>query len=417
MKRIVIKFGGTSLQDTRRIQKAAEIVMSHKASGIEVIVVVSAMGHTTDHLLALSRDLSIAPDSRETDALISTGEQVSAALMAIALRSLGGTARSFTGQSAGITTDNHFGNAKIKMIRKEAIESTLRENVIPVVAGFQGVTDHNEITTLGRGGSDTTAIALATVLHADCCDIYSDVRGIYSADPNVLERAYLLDAISYSEMLELAKNGAQVLNDRSVQIAMEHHVKVRVRSTFLPDDTGTLMTNHASQINAFTSIATTTQKSCFKVKLSAAHCKHLQDKRALRHERTEWKRILLSMLFKAGVSVEPGSSLKNCPNEFSFSVGHSDSQKALATLRAAMPSMTQDEIAVEESLAKISVVGGRLDSAFEVDAILSLTKANIPISIVTRAKNRLSVFVPHEYKHKALEILHANCCSLIKVAA
>ncbi|MDR3614658.1 MAG: aspartate kinase [Candidatus Obscuribacterales bacterium] len=417
MKRLVIKFGGTSLMDTRRIQKAAEIVMSNKASGVDVIVVVSAMGHTTDNLLELSKDLTASPDLREIDALISTGEQVSASLMAIALRSLGGAARSFTGQSAGITTDNHFGNAKIKTIRKEALEVALREQVIPVVAGFQGITDQNEVTTLGRGGSDTTAIALATVLHADCCDIYSDVRGIYSADPNILDRAYMLDAISYAEMLELAKNGAQVLNDRSVQIAMEHQVKVRVRSTFLPNDTGTLVTNHASQINAFTSIATVTKKNCIKVQLSAANCKRLQDKRALRHERTEWKRILLRLLFNAGISVEPGSSLKNCPNEFSFSLGQNDTQKAIAVLKQAMPSMTNDLIVVEEDLAKVSVVGGRLDSAFEVDAILGLTKAGVPISIVTRAKNRLSIFVPEEYKHQALGILHANCCVLAKVAA
>jgi aspartate kinase len=417
MKRLVIKFGGTSLMDTRRIQKAAEIVMSNKASGVDVIVVVSAMGHTTDHLLELSHDLTASPDLREIDALISTGEQVSASLMAIALRSLGGAARSFTGQSAGITTDNHFGNAKIKTIRKEALETALREQVIPVVAGFQGITDHNEVTTLGRGGSDTTAIALATVLHADCCDIYSDVRGIYSADPNILDRAYMLDAISYAEMLELAKNGAQVLNDRSVQIAMEHQVKVRVRSTFLPNDTGTLVTNHASQINAFTSIATSTKKNCIKVQLSAANCKHLQNKRALRHERTEWKRILLRLLFDAGISVEPGSSLKNCPNEFSFSLAQNDTQKAISVLKQAMPSMTNELIVVEEDLAKISVVGGRLDSAFEVEAILGLTKAGVPISIVTRAKNRLSIFVPEQYKHQALGILHANCCVLAKVAA
>jgi aspartate kinase len=417
VKRLVIKFGGTSLMDTRRIQKAAEIVMSNKASGVDVIVVVSAMGHTTDHLLELAKDLTASADLREIDTLISTGEQISASLMAIALRSLGGVARSFTGQSAGITTDNNFGNAKIKTIRKELLESTLKEQIIPVVAGFQGITENNEVTTLGRGGSDTTAIALATVLQADCCDIYSDVRGVYSADPNVLDRAYMLDAVSYAEMLELAKNGAQVLNERSVQIAMDHNVKVRVRSTFSPSDTGTLVTNHALQINAFTSIATTTKKNCIKVQLSAANCKHLRNKRALRHERTEWKRILLGMLFNAGVSVEPGSSLKNCPHEFSFSLAQTDSQKAIVVLKQAMPSITNELIVVEESLAKISVVGGRLDSAFEVESILGLTKAGVPISIVTRAKNRLSIFIPEEYKHQALEILHANCCSLTKVAA
>lgn len=241
MARLVLKFGGTSVADTDLMRKAAAIAVRAAKQGNEVAVVVSAMGHTTDHLIDLATGVSGRSNLREMDALLSTGEQASCALMSMAIQSLGKAARSFTGMQAGIITEDRFGAAEILNINSGALEASFARKEIPVIAGFQGVTAANEITTLGRGGSDTTAVALAHALKADRCDIYTDVGGVYTADPRTFPEARRYPFVSYDEMIELARAGAQVLNLRSVELAKEKQVIVRVRSTFEPEDEGTLV--------------------------------------------------------------------------------------------------------------------------------------------------------------------------------
>ncbi len=233
---VVMKFGGSSVADTERIAAVAHRLAAARARGLRVVGVLSAMGDSTDELLALARDVSPRPQERELDMLVSVGERVSCALAAMALIDLGHDAVSLTGSQAGIVTDTSHGKAKIVEVRARRIHDALDRGAIVLVAGFQGVSTDAEITTLGRGGSDTTAVALASALGADACEIYTDVDGVYSADPRVVGDARKLDAVSYDEMLELSASGARVLQLRSVEFARSHGVALHVRSSFSDDD-------------------------------------------------------------------------------------------------------------------------------------------------------------------------------------
>src|SRR5262252_146725 len=237
MALLVQKFGGSSVADAEKIMNVARRVAA-SAPGNQMVVVVSAMGKTTDGLLSLARQISTAPDRREMDMLLSTGEQVTIALLALALQSLGLKARSFTGPQIGMRTDHAHTQARITQIDADRVRRALDANEIAVVAGFQGLSDQDEITTLGRGGSDLTAVALAAALKADVCEIYTDVDGVYTADPNVVAHARKVDRISYEEMLELASLGAKVLQIRSVEFGMKFGVPIHVRSSF-NDNEGT----------------------------------------------------------------------------------------------------------------------------------------------------------------------------------
>lgn len=235
----VAKFGGTSVKSIARIQHVAEIVKNMPEK--KRVIVVSAMGDTTDHLLSLAKQCSEFPDQRELDVLMSTGEQVSIALLSLTLRAMGIKARSFTGAQIGLLTDDHHTAARILEIDREFLASALQENDVVIVAGFQGINTAGDITTLGRGGSDTSAVALAVACQAQLCDIYTDVNGICSADPNVVQDASALSQLTYIEALELARNGAQVIHPRAVELAQQYGVAIRVRNTFNPDDPGTLI--------------------------------------------------------------------------------------------------------------------------------------------------------------------------------
>ena len=242
MALIVQKYGGTSVSSPERIQAVAERVIRTRKAGDQVVVVLSAMSGETDRLLALAHRVSPNPDERELDLLLSTGERVTIALLAMALRERGYAARSFTGRQVGIVTDNVHTRARIERVAADRVRDALAEDVIPVVAGFQGINEKSDVTTLGRGGSDTTAVALAAALKADRCDIYTDVDGVYTTDPNIVPTASRLDKISYEEMLEMASLGAKVLQTRSVEFAMKYLVPVRVLSSFTDTPTGTLVT-------------------------------------------------------------------------------------------------------------------------------------------------------------------------------
>ena len=237
---IVQKFGGTSVKSVARIKNVANIV-ARAAAQSSVVVVVSAMGDTTDYLVKLARQVSASPNQREYDMLLATGEQISIALVAMALNDMGCKAVSLTGAQLGIITESVHTTARIVDIKTERIRGFLDEGYVVVAAGFQGVTEAGDITTLGRGGSDTTAVALAAALKADVCDIYTDVSGVYTADPNIVPTARLMREVAYEEMLEMARVGAQVLHPRAVELARKHRLPLRVRNTFDPDHTGTIL--------------------------------------------------------------------------------------------------------------------------------------------------------------------------------
>lgn len=237
---VVQKFGGSSLADTSRIRRAAERIATLRQQGHQVVAVVSAQGDTTDHLLDRISDVSASPPAREVDACLAAGEQMSAALMAMALRSMGVAAVSLTGWQAGIYSDDDHGNARVLGLRNDRIRRELEKGNVAVVAGFQAANASGDITTLGRGGSDTTAVALAAFLQADKCMIYTDVDGVYDKDPRLYPEAVRFDTISYGDMLTLARQGAQVLHDRCVELAQRYKVKVQVLSSFRPGP-GTLV--------------------------------------------------------------------------------------------------------------------------------------------------------------------------------
>ena len=238
--KIVMKFGGTSVADIEKIKHVANIIAKEKARGNKIAVVVSAMGKTTNALTALAHQLTDKPNLRELDALLSTGENMSVALVALALNSIGVPAQSYNAMQMGILTDEKFGDADIKNIIAP-VSYMMQSGPIPIITGFQGMTQHKDITTLGREGSDTSAVAIAGYAHADFCDIYTDVNGVYTADPNVVKNAKKLDFITYDDMLKMANSGAKVLHPRSISTAKKFGVPIRVRSTFMPDDIGTLV--------------------------------------------------------------------------------------------------------------------------------------------------------------------------------
>ena len=231
---IIQKFGGSSLADATRIRAAAKRVVHTAAEGHQVVVVVSAQGDTTDHMLSAAAAITAAPSKRELDAFLAAGEQMSAGLMAMALEAMGQRAVSLTGWQAGISTDDNHGDARVQGLTNERIRRALEAGKIVVVTGFQGINGAEDITTLGRGGSDTTAVALAAFLKADQCQIYTDVDGVYDRDPRIFSDAVRFDTIGYDDMLRLARNGAQVLHDRCVELAKEHNVIIQVLSSFRP---------------------------------------------------------------------------------------------------------------------------------------------------------------------------------------
>jgi aspartate kinase len=406
MKRLVIKFGGTSLMDAERIAHAAKLTAAVASEGYQLAVVVSAMGHSTDHLIKLANGLNSAPDARELDQLMATGEQMSAPLMALALQSLGLKAQSFTGEQAGIVTDRTYGSANIKTIRAGAVDKCLRNGVIPVIAGFQGISENGDITTLGRGGSDTTAIAMAAALHAERCDIYTDVNGVYTADPRLCPDSRRIEQIGYVEMHELALNGVQVLNARSVATAMHNHIQVRVRSTFEPSDKGSLVTRVDKPQPGISGIGCDLNKDCVIVGFAAPNRKHKTTLRALRYHRFLIKRSLMDLLRNTGIQAELVSTLKDSSHRFSLSVQRDQVESLRSILQTAGFTIYGRAVEGQEPLAKISIVSQQLQPAVDMDVILTLAKANIPVALISRKQHSFSVFLPESQKETAIRALH-----------
>ena len=379
---IVQKFGGTSVADAQKIHNVANAVIREKENGNNVIVVVSAMGHTTDHLIKLAKEVTPNPDSRELDMLLSTGEQVSIALLAMAIQSKGHKAISMNGQQVGIITENIHSKARIVDIKTEKLKKFLDDGNIIIVAGFQGVTEDGEITTLGRGGSDTSAVAIAAALNADRCDIYTDVEGVYATDPRIVPNVQKADVISYEEMLELARVGANVLHPRSVETAKQFNVPLRVRSSFKLDNMGTLIIG-VDNMEIYKPVAGVAADSS-QVRILLSNLPDIPGTAAK----------LFGSLAKNNISVDMiiQSLARNGENSIAFTVAEEDLNAAVETLKNQKDTILTGEISTDEDIAKVSIVGaGMVDRpGIAADMFRALAEKNINIKMIATSEIKIS---------------------------
>ena len=394
---IVQKFGGTSVADPQKIHNVAKAVIREKENGNDVVVVVSAMGHTTDHLIKLAKEVTNTPDSREMDMLLSTGEQVSIALLAMAIQSQGYKAVSMNGQQVGIVTECIHTKARIVDIKTEKLQKKLSEGNIIVVAGFQGVTPDGEITTLGRGGSDTSAVAIAAALKADRCDIYTDVEGVYATDPRIVPNIQRTDIISYEEMLELARVGANVLHPRSVETAKQFNVPLRVRSSFKLDNLGTLIIG-VENMEIYKPVAGVAADSS-QVRILLSNLPDIPGTAAK----------LFGALAKNNISVDMiiQSLANNGTNSIAFTVDEDDLDEAIATLKAEKDTVQAAEILIDKDIAKISIVGaGMVDRpGIAADMFRALAEKDINIKMISTSEIKISCLVEKQNANEAIKAL------------
>lgn len=399
-KVIVQKFGGTSVADTEKIKNVAKTVIREKNNGNDVVVVVSAMGHTTDHLVKMAHDINPNPSSREMDMLLSTGECVSIALLTMAIQAQGHKAVSFNASQIGILTENVHSKARIVDIKTEKLKKNLDEGNIIVVAGFQGVTEDGEITTLGRGGSDTSAVALAAALNAERCDIYTDVEGVYTTDPRVVPNASRLDIVSYEEMLELAHAGANVLHPRSVETAKQYSVPLRVRSSFKLDNMGTLIVGvEQMEINKpVTGVAADSSQ----VRIVVCEVPDTPGEAA----------TLFTCLAKENVSVDmiiqSYARKESKTNDIAFTVTKEDLPKTLEVLEVVKKKLNAGDIKIDEDISKVSIIGaGMIDRPGIASTMFqTLADAGINIKMISTSEIKISCLINKEDDTRAVKALH-----------
>jgi aspartate kinase len=397
MSLLVQKYGGTSVGSIERIKHVAAKVAAAKRAGKDVVVVVSAMAGETNRLIALAQEISKIPDEREKDVLIATGEQVTVALLSLALKEIGQPARSYLGHQVRIETDNAYGKASILSIDSTKIIDALKTGEVVVVAGFQGVDEDDNITTLGRGGSDTSAVALAAFLNAEACEIFTDVEGVFSTDPRICPKAKKLGKISYDEMIELASTGAKVLEIRSVEFAKKFAVPVHVRSAFSEAE-GTWLIEE--------------DESMSDVLVSGVACDKNEAKITL--QRVPDKPGLAAQVFGpiADAHIVVDMIIQNASEDgttdMTFTVPKADHQKALAIVEKALPAMHAKGIKVDPDIAKISVVGvgmrthaGVAAKMFEV-----LAREKINIQMISTSEIKISVVIAAEQSDQAVRALH-----------
>ena len=396
MALLVQKFGGSSVADAEKIMNVARRVAA-SAPGNQMIVVVSAMGKTTDGLLALSRQISSSPDLREMDMLLSTGEQVTIALVALALQSLGLKARSFTGPQVGLRTDHSHTQARITQIDGDRVRRALDAGEIAVVAGFQGLSDEDEITTLGRGGSDLTAVALAAALKADVCEIYTDVDGVYTADPNIVPDARKLVRVAYDEMLELASLGAKVLQTRSVEFAKKYGVTVHVRSTFRPDS-GTLVTKEEAGMEQAVVTGVTHDRS--QAKISILRVPDRPGIAARVFGAISARSIVVDMIVQ--------NISQDGYTDMSFTLPRGDHARAVAELSEVVREIGARGIVHDERVAKVSIVGVGMRSHAGVASRMftTLAKEGINIQMISTSEIAISCVIEDKYTELAVRALH-----------
>ena len=397
MALIVQKYGGTSVGNVERIHRVAERVERAQKDGHQVVVVLSAMSGETDRLLKLAHDVTSMPDERELDMLLSTGERVTIALLAMELRGRGVNARSFTGRQVGIHTDSAHTKARISRVTADRIKDALSAGVVPVVAGFQGINASSDVTTLGRGGSDLTAVALAAALKADRCIIYTDVDGVYTADPNIVPAARRLDKISYEEMLEMASLGAKVLQSRSVEFAAKYAVPVEVNSSF-KEGKGTLVTREDADMEGVMVSGVTGDRNQAKITIVG-----VPDRPGIA------ARVFGSV---ANANIVVDMIIQNVSQasmtDISFTVPKLDLRSAVDLVQRLSQEIGARSVAVTESIAKVSLIGVGMRSHSGVAAKMFevLSREGVNIMMISTSEIKISCVIEEKYLELAMRTLH-----------
>ena len=397
MALIVQKYGGTSVGSIEKIKKVAERVIEYCKKGDKLVVVLSAMAGQTDSLIRLSKEITDTPDTRELDVLMATGEQVSVSLFAIAVKSMGYDCRSLLGFQAAIHTDQIYGKARIREIETDRILRELDENKIIAVAGFQGIDERKNITTLGRGGSDTTAVALAAALKADLCEIFTDVEGVFSADPNICTHARKLERISYEEMLEFASLGAKVLDIRSVEFAKKFNVPLHVRSSFMRSE-GTMVVAESKEMEKVMISGVVSNKNEARITIAK-----VPDRPGIAFK-------IFDPVFKAGIVVDmivQNTSVEGF-TDLTFTVTKTDYQETIKLLKEIAREIGAETVLGDQNISKVSIVGlgmrnhaGVASKMFEV-----LSKENINISMISTSEIKISCIIEEKYTELATRTLY-----------
>ena len=397
MALIVQKYGGTSVGTIERIRRVADCVEKAHKDGHLVVVVLSAMSGETDRLLRLAHEVTSLPDDRELDMLLSTGERVTIALLAMELRGRGLHARSYTGRQVGIMTDSAHTKARITRVKADRIREALTKGTIPIVAGFQGINEESDVTTLGRGGSDLTAVALAAALKADRCIIYTDVDGVYTSDPNVVPAAGRIDKISYEEMLEMASLGAKVLQSRSVEFAAKFNVPVEVNSSF-KEGKGTLVTREDVGMEDVAVSGVTGDRNQAKVTIVG-----VPDKPGIAARifgSVAQANILVDMIIQ-NVS-------QAAMTDISFTIPRADLKKAVPLIQSVAKEIDAKSVSVTEAIAKVSLVGVGMRSHSGVAAKMFevLSREGINIMMISTSEIKISIVIEAKYTELAVRVLH-----------
>ena len=398
MSLIVQKFGGSSVANTERLQNVADIVTSTYKAGNKVVVVVSAQGDTTDEFIEKAAAINPNPSKREMDVLLSAGEQISMALLAMAIEKLGCPVVSLTGWQAGIETNRNYSDARIRRVTGERIRSELARGRIVIVAGFQGINKSEDITTLGRGGSDTTAVSIAATLRADLCQIYTDVDGVYTADPRMVEGARKLEEITYDEMLELATLGAQVLHNRSVEMAKKYNVDLEVVSSFTRNP-GTKV-KEVSTMEKMIVNGVARDNKCARVAVI-----NLPDEPGFAFK-------VFSILAKNKINVDIilQSVGRNGLKTISFTVAQDEAERAKEVLEANKDLLRFEAVSVNTKVAKVSIVGAGMQSNPGVAATMfeALAEAQINIRMISTSEIKISVLINEEDSERAVRAIHSK---------
>ncbi len=398
MALIVQKYGGTSIAGPERIKKVARRIIETKKKGNRLVIVVSAPGDTTDRLVETAQQITHSPSEREMDMLLATGEQMSIALLAMAIHAHGAEAVSLTGGQVGIVTDETFSNAKIKKIATSKIEKELSKDRIVIVAGFQGITSKKDITTLGRGGSDLTAVALASVLKADQCEVYTDVAGVYTADPRIVPDAKKIDRISYEEMLELASLGAQVMVPRSIEVAKKFDVDIHVRSSFSNEE-GTVITREVSRMEEVVVSGVTYDKDMVKVAIT-----DVPDRPGIAAK-------IFGALAAGKINVDmiiQSSAVGEGVNSISFTVARGALRKTLDIMEKVKKEIGAKGLVYDDGVAKVSIVGAgmRTHSGVASKMFSVLAEENINIEMISTSEIKISCVIKEKDTEKAVKAIH-----------
>jgi aspartate kinase len=400
---VVQKYGGSSVADATGVKRVAQRIVSAKKDGHEVVVVVSAMGDTTDELFDLAHEVSPLPPGRELDMLLTAGERISMALLAMAIGNLGHEARSFTGSQAGVITDSSHGKAKIIDVTPGRIQRALEEGAIAIVAGFQGVSqDSKDITTLGRGGSDTTAVALAAALGAEVCEIYTDVDGIFTADPRIVPTARRIDSISYEEMLEMAASGAKILHLRCVEYARRHSIPIHVRSSFSAL-TGTWVDEKPERNDMEQPIISGVAHDRSESKITVVGVPDRAGEAARIFETLAAAQINIDMIVQ-NVSVRATGR-----SDISFTLPREDGQTAMTALTRLRDEVGYEQLLYDDSVGKVSLVGAGMRTHPGVSATFfsAMAAAGVNIEMISTSEIRISVVVEEAMVDAAVASAHA----------